>query len=87
VVTETIEYGNWRVAALGTDAGSADGDIESIRKPIQPGSHCNAKLVSRRLRYPPEITNGMRVHAPTLILRGERLCAFLSNGAPQPGLW
>jgi pimeloyl-ACP methyl ester carboxylesterase len=90
---ETImSIGNWRVAALGMRRSGkpiafTDEDIEKYKEAwSQPGA-VTAMLNWYRaaLRYPPEITNGMRVHVPTLILWGVKDFA-LSRRMARPSL-
>ena len=90
---ETImSIGNWRVAALGMRRSGkpiafTDEDIEKYKEAwSQPGA-VTAMLNWYRaaVRYPPEITNGMQVHVPTLILWGVKDFA-LSRRMARPSL-
>lgn len=90
---ETImRIGNWRGAALGMRRSGkpqafTEEDIEQYKEAwSQPGA-VSAMLNWYRaaLRYPPEITDGMRVQVPTLILWGVQDVA-LSRRMARPSL-
>jgi pimeloyl-ACP methyl ester carboxylesterase len=90
---ETVmRAGNWSVAALGMRRSGkpnafTDEDIEKYKEAwSQPGA-VTAMLNWYRatFRYPPAITNGMRVQIPTLILWGARDFA-LSRRMARPSL-
>ena len=88
----SMRIGNWRGAALGMRrAGKqhafTDEDIEKYKEAwSQPGA-VTAMLNWYRAarRYPPEITNGMQVHVPTLVLWGVKDFA-LSRRMARPSL-
>jgi pimeloyl-ACP methyl ester carboxylesterase len=88
----SMRIGNWRGAALGMRRSGkphafTDEDIEKYKEAwSQPGA-ITAMLNWYRAasRYPPEITNGMRVQIPTLILWGVKDFA-LSRRMARPSL-
>ena len=88
----SMRIGNWRGASLGMRRSGkpnafTDEDIEKYREAwSQPGA-ITAMLNWYRAaaRYRPEITNGMRVHVPTLILWGVKDFA-LSRRMARPSL-
>ncbi len=87
-----MRIGNWRGAALGMRRSGkpqafTEEDIEQYKEAwSQPGA-VSAMLNWYRaaLRYPPEITDGMRVQVPTLILWGVQDVA-LSRRMARPSL-
>jgi pimeloyl-ACP methyl ester carboxylesterase len=90
---ETVmRIGNWRVASLGMLRSArhnafTDEDIEKYKEAWSQPSAMTAMLNWYRAaaRYQPEITNGMRVQIPTLILWGVKDFA-LSRRMARPSL-
>lgn len=74
-----LRAGNWRVASYGMRTTGkhnpfTNEDIEKYKEAWSQPDAMTAMLNWYRaaLRYQPEITNGMRVHVPTLILWGAK---------------
>lgn len=86
-----LRLGNWHATALGMRRSGRPNaftseDIETYRQAwSQPGAMTAMLNWYRAMRYAPEISNGMRVSVPTLILWGVRDFA-LSRRMARPSL-
>jgi len=88
----SVRFGNWRGASLGIRRSGKphifnDEDMEKYKEAwSQPGAITTMLNWHRAaLRYRPQIINDMRVHMPTLILRGVKDFA-LSRRMARPSL-